>query len=46
MENALAAVAVAVQLGVALETCSSALSTYEGIYRRHQVLGEKMDSWS
>lgn len=41
MENALAAVAVAVHLGVTLKTCSSALSTYEGIYRRHQVLGEK-----
>ncbi len=41
MENALAAVAVARQLGVAIETCAEALKTYEGIYRRHQVLGKK-----
>lgn len=41
MENALAAVAVAVQIGVDLDTCSRALAGYEGIYRRHQVLGEK-----
>lgn len=41
MENALAATAVAVQLGVSLETCAAALAHYEGIYRRHQVIGEK-----
>ncbi len=41
MENALAAVAVACQLGVDLETCAAALQHYEGIYRRHQVLGIK-----
>ncbi len=41
MENALAAVAVANQLGVNLETCAEALKHYEGIYRRHQVLGRK-----
>jgi len=41
MENALAAVAVANQLGVDLETCSAALKHYEGIYRRHQLLGRK-----
>lgn len=41
MENALAAVAVANQLGVDLETCAKALKHYEGIYRRHQVLGRK-----
>ncbi len=41
MENALAATAVANQLGVGLETCSSALKNYEGIYRRHQLLGKK-----
>ncbi len=40
MENALAAVSVANQLGVSFETCSSALEGYEGIYRRHQLLGE------
>lgn len=39
MENALAAAAVADQLGVPLEISSKALSGYEGIYRRHQVLG-------
>ena len=41
MENALAAVAVANQLGVSLEDCSKGLAAYEGIYRRHQLLGEK-----
>ena len=41
MENALAAVAVAGQLGVPLPVCAAALKHYEGIYRRHQVLGRK-----
>jgi UDP-N-acetylmuramate--alanine ligase len=41
MENAMAAIAVATSIGVDLETCSRALSNYEGIYRRHQVFGEK-----
>jgi len=41
MENALAAVAVANQLGVDLSTCAAALKNYEGIYRRHQLLGKK-----
>ena len=41
MENALGAVAVANQLGVSLQTCAEALSRYEGIYRRHQLLGIK-----
>ncbi|MEO7265711.1 MAG: Mur ligase domain-containing protein [Ferruginibacter sp.] len=41
MENALAAIAVANQLGVSLQTCAEALSHYEGIYRRHQLLGIK-----
>ncbi len=45
MENALAATAVANQLGVDLETCAAALKTYEGIYRRHQVLGNKKGVW-
>lgn len=45
MENALAAVAVAVQLGVNLSQCSAALANYTGIYRRHQVLGEKKGVW-
>ena len=41
MENALAAVAVANQKGVSLEECSEALSAYEGIYRRMQIIGTK-----
>ncbi|MEO7310778.1 MAG: Mur ligase domain-containing protein [Chitinophagaceae bacterium] len=41
MENVLAAVAVANQLGVSLAVCSEAIAGYEGIYRRHQVLGKK-----
>jgi len=41
MENALAAVAVAVQLGISLETCSKGIAPYEGIHRRHQLLGKK-----
>lgn len=45
MENAVAATAVANQLGVNLKTCADALSHYEGIYRRHQVLGEKNGVW-
>lgn len=45
MENALAAVAVAAQIGVNLDTCASALKNYEGIYRRNQVLGQKNGVW-
>ncbi len=45
MENALAAVAVANQLGVNLETCAAALKNYQGIYRRHQILGNKKGVW-
>ena len=45
MENALAATAVANQLGVDLKTCAAALEKYEGIYRRHQVLGNKNGVW-
>ncbi len=41
MENALAATAVANLIGVDLQVCADALKNYEGIYRRHQVLGEK-----
>ncbi len=41
MENVLAAVAVAGMLGVPLSVCSEAVAMYEGIYRRHQVLGKK-----
>ncbi len=45
MENALAATAVANQLGVALKTCAAALQHYEGIYRRNQILGNKNGVW-
>jgi UDP-N-acetylmuramate--alanine ligase len=45
MENALAAAATAYQLGVPLETSAKALAQYEGIYRRHQVLGQKNGVW-
>jgi len=45
MENALAATAVANQLGVDLQTCAAALEKYEGIYRRHQILGNKNGVW-
>jgi UDP-N-acetylmuramate--alanine ligase len=41
MENALAAIAVALAVGVDLQTAADALKGYEGIYRRHQVLGVK-----
>ena len=45
MENALAAAATAHQMGVPLEKSAEALSRYEGIYRRHQVLGQKNGVW-
>jgi len=45
MENALAAVTVANQIGVDLQTCATVLKTYEGIYRRNQVLGNKNGVW-
>jgi UDP-N-acetylmuramate--alanine ligase len=45
MENALAAAAIANQLGVDLQTCADALKDYEGIYRRNQVLGNKHGVW-
>jgi UDP-N-acetylmuramate--alanine ligase len=41
MENALAAIAVVSRLGVSNETAASALAKYEGIYRRHQIIGQK-----
>jgi UDP-N-acetylmuramate--alanine ligase len=41
MENALACIAVADLLGVSIAQSASALITYGGIYRRHQLLGEK-----
>ena len=45
MENAVAAVTVCHQIGVGLETCAAGLRKYEGIYRRHQVLGNKNGVW-
>ena len=41
MENALACMAVANLLGVSVKQCANALQSYEGIYRRHQLLGSK-----
>lgn len=41
MENALAAACVAAQMGIPLKAVSAALKNYKGIYRRHQVIGEK-----
>lgn len=41
MENALAAIAVVNHLGVSVEVAAQALLKYEGIYRRHQIIGEK-----
>ena len=45
MENALAATAVAHQLGVELRLCAEAIANYEGIYRRNQVIGQKNGIW-
>ena len=41
VENALAAAAVANLIGIPLDIAAEALANYEGIYRRHQLLGEK-----
>lgn len=41
MENATAAIAVVAQLGVDIPTAAKALINYEGIYRRHQIIGKK-----
>lgn len=41
MENALATTAVLQQLGVGYDKCAAGLRSYEGIYRRHQLLGIK-----
>ncbi|MBM3412274.1 MAG: UDP-N-acetylmuramate--alanine ligase [Bacteroidetes bacterium] len=45
MENALAAATVAHQIGVPLATAAIALKKYQGIYRRHQILGQKNGVW-
>lgn len=44
-ENAAAAVAVANLIGVNLQRCADSLEKYEGIYRRHQILGQKNGVW-
>jgi UDP-N-acetylmuramate--alanine ligase len=36
---------LASQLGVDLSISAEALKSYEGIYRRHQVLGKKHGVW-
>lgn len=41
VENALAAVAAASCAGVSVADCVKGLESYKGIYRRHQLLGEK-----
>jgi UDP-N-acetylmuramate--alanine ligase len=41
MENALAATAVAQQIGISYKDCVAGLNHYQGIYRRHQLLGIK-----
>jgi len=41
MENALASITVVNRLGISVQTCAEALVHYEGIYRRHQIIGEK-----
>lgn len=45
VENATAAIAVAYQIGIDLKTCAESLAKYEGIYRRHQILGQKNGVW-
>jgi UDP-N-acetylmuramate--alanine ligase len=45
MENALAAIAVAHQVGVSLSVAAEALAGYKGIYRRHQLWGQKNGVW-
>jgi UDP-N-acetylmuramate--alanine ligase len=45
MENALAATAVAHQIGIPLSIAAKTLSQYQGIYRRHQILGHKNGIW-
>lgn len=45
MENALASATVCNLIGVPLTIAAEALKTYEGIYRRHQVFGQKNGVW-
>ncbi len=45
MENVLAAATVASLIGVSLEKSAEAIKQYEGIYRRHQIIGQKNGVW-
>ena len=45
MENALAAIAISNFIGVSLDTAAEAILKYEGIHRRHQLLGKKGNVW-
>ncbi len=45
MENALAAIAVCNAVGLTTSECAAALQSFEGIYRRHQLLGKKENVW-
>lgn len=45
MENAIAAAAAASLAGVSLADAAAALRSYQGIYRRAQVLGQKNGVW-
>jgi UDP-N-acetylmuramate--alanine ligase len=40
-ENALASIAAANYIGIDLNVCAKALQHYEGIYRRHQIIGSR-----
>jgi len=40
MENALAAIAATYKVGIAIKTIAQALQSYQGIFRRHQLVGE------
>ncbi len=45
MENVLAAATAANIAGIDLQTAADAFENYEGIYRRHQVIGNKNGVW-
>ncbi len=45
MENATAAITAALYCGATLQHCSTALAAYEGIYRRHQIVGQYKGVW-
>ncbi|MCF8342210.1 MAG: UDP-N-acetylmuramate--alanine ligase [Chitinophagaceae bacterium] len=41
MENIVAAVAVASKIGIPLDLAAESVAKYQGIYRRHQIIGQK-----